>query len=45
MKRTFTQPLPPAWIETLLNRDWTKEASLIVDQWLKNTEQAMEAQS
>ena len=42
MKRTFTQPVPPQWIEALLNRAWSKEASLIVDQWLQAVEKHLE---
>lgn len=36
------QPFPPAWIEALLNRDWTKEASQLVDQWLVAAERHLE---
>ncbi len=45
MKRQFTQPVPPAWIEALLSRAWSQEASLLIDQWLIAVEKHLEEKS
>ncbi len=45
MKKTFTQPTPPDWIEALLSRAWNPEANHLVDLWLAIVEKHLEGQS
>ncbi len=38
-KRKFSQPTLPIWLDVLLDQSWSQEASLLIDQWLTNTEE------
>lgn len=44
-KLKFTQPTLPIWLDVLLDQAWSQEASILIDQWLKNTEQHFEEQN